>query len=247
MIDLHFWPTPNGKKVTILLEELGVPYEIVPCNIGRGDQFSDEFLKIGPNNRMPALIDHEPLGGGEPLAIFESGAMMLYLAEKEGRFWPQEPRQKYEVAQWVIWQMANQGPKLGECGHFRRLDDRQGDQSYAVRRFTDEANRLYGVMNNRLYDRPYLAGDEYTIADMISYPWCVGWKNQGQDIEEFKHFKRWFEELAARPGVQRGMEAGEDLRQDPSTLSPEERERVVKLLYNQRARPAPDDPRRSSP
>ena len=129
----------------------------------------------------------------------------MYLAEKAGRFYPQDLRRRYEVNQWVIWQMANQGPKLGECGHFRRLGDKQGDQSYAVRRFTDEANRLYGVLNNRLYDRRYLAGDEYTIADMICYPWTVNWKGQGQDIDEFKYFKRWFDELSARPAVQRGL------------------------------------------
>src|SRR6202012_787286 len=130
---------------------------------------------------------------------------MMYLAEKAGRFWPQDPRGKYEVAQWLIWQMANQGPKLGECGHFRRLGDTRGDQSYAVRRFPDEPNRLYGVLNQRLYDRPYLAGDDYTIADMIAYPWTAGWKFQGQEIEDFKHFKRWFDELSERPAVQRGM------------------------------------------
>ena len=239
MIDLHYWPTPNGKKVTILLEELGIEYKIVPCNIGRGDQFTDEFLRIGPNNRMPALVDHDPIGGGEPITVFESGAMMMYIAEKTGRFWPQDPRQKYEVCQWVMWQMANQGPKLGECGHFRRLGEEQGDQSYAVRRFTDEANRLYGVLNNQLYDRRYLGGDEYTIADMISYPWCAGWEGQGQDINEFVHFKRWFEELGERPAVKRGMAAGDDLREDFSKLSPEEIERRKSMLYNQRARPAP--------
>ena len=237
MLKLHYWPTPNGKKVTILLEELGLPYEIVPLNIGRGDQFSDEFLKLNPNHRMPVLVDDAPRDGGEPIAIFESGAIMMYLAEKAGRFWPQEPRAKYQVAQWVIWQMANQGPKLGECGHFRRLGDTKGDQSYAVNRFTDEANRLYGVLNNRLYESPYLGGDEYTIADMISYPWTVNWKGQGQDIEEFKYFKRWFEELSARPAVQRGLAVGADLAVDPATLPPEERERRAKLLYNQRARP----------
>lgn len=239
MIDVHYWPTPNGKKVTILLEELGLPYRIVPCNIGRGDQFTDDFLKISPNNRMPAIVDHEPLGGGDPISVFESGAIMMYLAEKAGRFWPQEPRKKYEVTQWVIWQMANQGPKLGECGHFRRLGDTRGDQSYAVRRFTDEANRLYGVLNNRLYESPYLAGDEYTIADMIAYPWTVHWQAQGQDIEEFQYFKRWFEELGARPAVQRGLAVTSGPVEDPSTLAPEELERRTKLLYNQRARPVP--------
>ena len=239
MIDIHYWPTPNGKKVTILLEELGLPYRIVPCNIGKGDQFKDDFLAIGPNNRMPAMVDHEPAGGGAPIAIFESGAIMLYIAEKAGKFFPQDPRGKWEVTQWVIWQMANQGPKTGECGHFRRLGDTRGDQSYAVRRFTDEVNRLYGVLNNRLYDRRYLAGDEYTIADMISYPWTVNWEGQGQDIEEFKYFKRWFEEMGARPAVQRGMAVTAGPQEDFAALSQEERERRMKLLFNQRARPAP--------
>ncbi len=239
MIDLHYWPTPNGKKVTILLEETGLPYRIVPCRIGQGDQFTDAFLRIGPNNRMPAIVDDAPADGGAPIAIFESGAIMMYIAEKAGRFYPQDLRGRHEVNQWLIWQMANQGPKSGECGHFRRLGDAQGDQSYAVRRFTDEVNRLFGVMNNRLFDRRYLAGSEYTIADMISYPWTVNWKGQGQDIEEFPYFKRWYEELGARPGVQRGMAAGADLTVDPSKMTPEEAERVRKLLYNQRARPAP--------
>jgi GSH-dependent disulfide-bond oxidoreductase len=182
MIDLYYWPTPNGKKVTILLEECGLPYNVIPLDIGRGDQFKDEFLKLNPNHRMPTMVDREPKGGGAPVSIFESGAIMMYIAEKAGRFWPQDQPGKYEVTQWVMWQMANQGPKLGECGHFRRLGDTQGDQSYAVRRFTDEANRLYGVLNNRLVDRQYLAGEEYTIADMIAYPWTVNWQGQGQDM-----------------------------------------------------------------
>jgi GST-like protein len=239
MIDLHYWPTPNGKKVTILLEECGLPYRIVPCSIGEGDQFKPGFLAISPNNRMPAIVDHDPPGGGEPIAVFESGAILMYLAEKAGRFYPQDLRGRYEVNQWLIWQMANQGPKAGECGHFRRLGDSQGDQSYAVRRFTDEVNRLYGVMNNRLYDRRYLAGDAYTIADMICYPWTVGWEKQGQDLQEFSYFRRWFDELSARPGVQRGMQVGADLSVDVSRLGKEEIERLRGLLYNQRARPAP--------
>jgi GST-like protein len=240
MYDVHYWPTPNGKKVTILLEELGVPYTVVPTNIGRGDQFEDHFLKISPNNRMPALVDHAPKGGGAPISVFESGAIMMYVAEKEGRFWPQDDvRAKYEVAQWVMWQMANQGPKTGERGHFARLGDSAGDQTYAKTRFNDEVHRLYGVMNNRLYDRRYLAGDEYSIADMISYPWTVTWEQQGIDLAEFKYFKRWFEELSARPAVQRGLAVSAGPQIDPATLPPEERERLRKLLYNQRARPAP--------
>jgi GST-like protein len=207
--------------------------------IGRGDQFKDEFTKICPNTRMPAIVDHEPACGGEPISVFESGAIMLYLAEKAGRFYPQDLRSRTEINQWVIWQMANQGPKTGESGHFRRLGDGQGDQSYAVRRYGDEVNRLYGVLNNRLYDRRYLAGDEYTIADMISYPWTVAWEEQGQDIEEFPYFKRWFNEVGARPGVQRGMDVGSNLSTDYSKLSKEEVDQLVKVLFNQRARPAP--------
>ena len=239
MIDIHYWPTPNGKKVTILLEECGLPYRLVPCSIGQGDQFKPEFLKISPNNRMPAMVDPEPKGGGEPISLFESGAIMMYIAEKAGQFYPQELRERHEVNQWVTWQMANQGPKSGECGHFRRLGDSEGDQGYAVRRFTDEVNRLYGVMNNRLYDQRYLAGDEYTIADMISYPWTVSWEAQGQQIDEFVYFKRWFEELGARPGVQRGIAAGSDLSVNFGELSDEDRKRLRALLYNQRAIPAP--------
>jgi GST-like protein len=240
MIDLHYWPTPNGKKVTILLEESGLPYRVVPCRIGQGDQFTPEFLRISPNNRMPAIVDHAPAGGGEPIALFESGAIMIYLAEKAGRFYPQALRLRHEVNQWVMWQMANQGPKTGECGHFRRLGDSQGDQSYAVRRFTDEVNRLYGVLNNRLYDRRFIAGDEYTIADMICYPWTVGWESQGQDVNEFRYFKRWFDEVGRRPAVQRGMAVGADFASDYSKLTPEQLEQLTRLLFNQRARPAPD-------
>jgi len=239
MLDLHYWPTPNGKKVTILLEEAGLEYKMIPCNIGAGDQFTDEFLRMNPNHRMPVLVDHKPADGGGPISIMESGAIMLYLADKIGKFYPTDLRKRTEVQQWLIWQMANQGPKSGECGHFRRLEGAQGDQSYAIRRFTDEVNRLYGVLNNRLYNHRYLAGDEYTIADMICYPWTINWKAQGQDIEEFPYFKRWQTELAARPGVQRGMAVGSDLQNDPSKLSQEETDRRAKMLYNQRARPAP--------
>jgi GST-like protein len=239
MIDVHYWPTPNGKKVTILLEELGLPYRVVPVNIGGGDQFTDDFLRISPNNRMPALVDHEPADGGPPLAVFESGAIMLYLAEKTGKFLGEGLRGRVAVTQWVIWQMANQGPKTGEAGHFRRLGDSQGDQSYAVRRFTDEVNRLYGVLNNQLYLSQYVAGDDYSIADMICYPWTVGWEGQGQDINEFKYFKRWFEEMGQRPAVERGMAVTAGPGIDFASLSDEERERLRKMLYNQRARPVP--------
>jgi GST-like protein len=237
--EVHYWPTPNGKKVTILLEELGVPYTVTPVNIGRGDQFTEAFLAMNPNHRMPVLVDHAPEDGAGPLSVFESGAIMIYLAEKERRFLPSPPRARAEVMQWVIWQMANQGPKLGECGHFRRLGDSRGDQSYAVRRFTDEANRLYGVLNNRLHDRRFVAGDDLTIADMICYPWTVNWQGQGQDIAEFPYLRRWQAEIAARPAVQKGMAVGAGLSEDPASLPPEERERRARILYNQRARPSP--------
>ncbi|MFT4563336.1 MAG: GST-like protein [Gammaproteobacteria bacterium] len=237
MIDLYYWPTPNGKKVTILLEELGVDYTVKTCNIAKGDQFADDFLDISPNNRMPAMVDLNPAGGGEPIAVFESGSMMMYIAEKEGRYWPQDTRTKYDVNQWVMWQMANQGPKTGERGHFRRLEDSQGDQSYALTRFSDEVNRLYGVLNQRLYEQPYLGGEEYTIADMICYPWAAGWEIQGQDINDFKYFKRWFEELSERPAVQRGMAVGSDMTLDLDALSDQQKVELRAMLYNQRARP----------
>ena len=225
MFDLHFWPTPNGKKVTVLLEECAAEYRIVPCNIGRGDQFTAEFLKHNPNHRMPVLVYHAPTDGGLPIAIFESGAIMVYIAGKLGMFFPLDTRIRTETLQWVIWQMANQGPKLGECGHFRRLGADKGDQSYAVRRFTDEANRLYGVLNNRLFDRRYLAGDEYTIADMIAYLWTVNWQAQGQDISEFRYFARWQAEISSRPAVRRGMAIGANFAEDLTSLSPAEKER----------------------
>jgi GSH-dependent disulfide-bond oxidoreductase len=240
MIELHYWPTPNGKKVTILLEELGVPYIVVPVNIGRGDQFKDDYLAISPNNRMPAIVDTAPPGGGASISVFESGAILFYLAEKEGRFWPQQDvRARYEVMQWVVWQMANQGPKFGERGHFSRVPESAGDQSYARRRFNDEVHRLYGVLNNRLYDRPYLAGDTFTIADIAAYPWTVSWQLQGIDLDEFRHFKRWFEEVSARPAVQRGLAVKAGEAEDPASVTPEEQERRRRILYNQRARPAP--------
>lgn len=242
MIDVYFWPTPNGKKVTVMLEECGLDYKIVPVNIGAGEQFQPSFLAISPNNRMPAIVDHDPIGGGAPISVFESGAILMYLAEKSAKFWPQAPREKYEVCQWVMWQMANQGPKFGEAGHFRNAAGKpeNGDLAYAVRRFENEANRLFGVMNNRLYDRRFLAGDDYTIADIICYPWSMAWKYVGQDIAEFKYVKRWMDEIAARPAVIRGMAKGDEFREDPSKLTPEEQARRAKVLQNQRARPVPE-------
>jgi GSH-dependent disulfide-bond oxidoreductase len=240
-IEIHYWPTPNGHKVTIACEEMGVPYEIKPVNIGRGDQFDPDYLKIAPNNRMPAIVDHDPLGGGGPLSIFESGAIMMYIAEKAGKFWPSEPHGKYEVAQWLFWQSSNQGPRLGKQGHFARAaqDPKNGDLHYALRRFGDEAHRLYGVMNLGLFGKRYLAAGEYTIADMICYPWSVNWKMRGLDIEEFPNVKRWLEEIGERPAVQKAMALGPEFREDPATISEEERARRAGILANQRAWPVP--------
>ena len=240
MIDIHYWPTPNGKKVTVLLEECGLDYNVVQCRIGAGDQFSDEFLAINPNTRMPAIVDHDPTDGGGPLSVFESGACLMYIADKTGQFGGRGDRQRWDVCQWVMWQMANQGPKTGERGHFARLGERDGDQSYALRRYSDEVHRMYGVLNNRLYDRRYLAGDDYTIADMACYPWASRWEDLGINLEEFKYVSRWFNELSARPALQRGMAVGSDLTQDYSQISDEDKARIRALLYNQRARPAPE-------
>ncbi|HLI68094.1 MAG TPA: glutathione S-transferase N-terminal domain-containing protein [Caulobacteraceae bacterium] len=241
MIDVYFWPTGNGKKVIIALEEMGLPYKITPVNIGRGDQFSADFLKIAPNNRMPAIIDNEPKGGGAPLPIFESGAIMMYLAEKSGKFWPQETHAKYEVAQWMYWQTGNQGAKLGEQGHFRRaaMNKDNGDLTYAVKRFDNEAHRLYGVMNLGLHNKEWLAAGEYTIADMICYPWMTNSDMRGIDLGEFPNVKRWLDAVAARPAVAKAMAMGPEFREDPATITPEERERRSGLMANQRARPIP--------
>ncbi|HYB92412.1 MAG TPA: glutathione S-transferase N-terminal domain-containing protein [Candidatus Binataceae bacterium] len=243
MIDLYFWPTPNGKKVSILLEECGLPYNIKPINIGRGDQLSPDFLRISPNGRMPAIVDHEPTGGGAPISIFESGAILMYLAEKAGKFFPQDLRRKYDVCQWVFWQMANQGPKLGEQGHFRRAaqDPRNGDLSYAVLRFDSEAHRIFGVMNLGLFNKRYLAAGEYTIADIICYPWATGWKPRGIDIDEFPNVKRWLAEIGDRPAVKKAMAVGPEFHEDPSKITPEERARRAKLLTHQRAQPVPKE------
>ncbi len=241
MIDLYFWPTGNGKKSVILLEELGLPYTIKPINIGRGDQLTPEFLKISPNGRMPAIVDDEPMGGGAPLSIFESGPIMTYLAEKTGRFCPQDTRGKYDVAQWVGWQLANQGPKLGEQGHFRRAAEsgNNGDLTYALRRFDNETHRIFGVMNLGLFNKRYFAAGQYTIADMICYPWASSWATRKIDIDEFPNVKRWLEEIGARPAVKKAMAMGPEFREDPATISAEEQARRRKLVADQRAQPIP--------
>jgi GSH-dependent disulfide-bond oxidoreductase len=198
MIDLHYWPTPNGHKITIFLEEAGLPYTIHKVDIGKGDQFKPEFLKIAPNNRMPAIVDNAPKDGGAPISIFESGAILQYLAEKTGKFLSTDIRKKTEVMQWLFWQMGGLGPMAGQNGHFNVYAPEK--VPYAIERYTKETSRLYGVMNKRLADRDYLAGD-YSIADMASYPWIVPYEVHKQKIEDFPHLKRWFDAIKARPAV----------------------------------------------
>jgi GST-like protein len=202
MIDLYFWTTPNGYKVTILLEELEWQYNVIPVHIGKGEQFRAEFLRISPNNKIPALIDHDG-PDGQPITIFESGAIMMYLAEKSGwRFMPADMRRRYDVVQWLMFQMSNVGPMLGQAHHFRRYAPEP--LSYAIDRYTNEARRIYGVIDRRLSAAPYLAGD-YSIADMATYPWLRPHKWQGQDLAEFPNLSRWYADVRGRPAVQRGL------------------------------------------
>jgi len=203
MIDLYYWTTPNGHKITIFLEETGLPYNIMPVNIGKGEQFKAEFLAVSPNNRIPALIDRAPAGGGKPITVFESGAMLLYLAEKTGQFLSRDPRARIDAIQWLFWQMGNLGPMAGQNNHFSNYA--QEKIPYAMDRYRNEVNRLYGVLNKRLADRAFVAGD-YSIADMAIYPWIVPHERQGQNIGDFPHLKRWFETVRARPAVERAYE-----------------------------------------
>jgi len=202
MIDLYTWPTPNGHKIHIMLEETGLPYEVHPIDIGRGDQFDPEFLKISPNNKMPAIVDRDG-PDGRPYPVFESGAILLYLAEKTGKLMPRDTRGRFDVIQWVMFQMGNIGPMLGQAHHFRHYAPEP--IPYAVARYTNEAGRLYGVIDRRLKERDYLAG-EYSIADIATFPWLRSWERQGQNIEDYPNLKRWFDAIAARPAVQRGLQ-----------------------------------------
>jgi GST-like protein len=227
-IDLYFWPTPNGWKISIMLEECGLPYNVIPVNIAKGEQFTPEFLAISPNNRMPAIVDPDGPGGA-PISVFESGAILQYLGRKTGRFYPQEERARVAVEEWLAWQVGNLGPMAGQAHHFRLYAP---ETPYAIARYTDECNRLYGVMNTRLAERRYLAGDDYTIADMACIGWTSRWERQGQDPDQFPHVKRWLETVRARPAVKRGMsirieEAGEVDMRDA---------KVRAVLFNQRAR-----------
>lgn len=225
MIDLYFWPTPNGQKVSIALEELGLPYRVVPVNIGAGEQFQPSFLAISPNNRMPAIVDHDPIGGGAPISIFESGAILLYLAEKSGRLISKDPAARYDAIQWVMWQMAGLGPMSGQAFHFRHYA--KEPLPYAIDRYTNEVNRLYGVLERRLADRDFLTG-ELSIADIATYPWMLGWEKLGQSMGDFPRVDAWMKRLAALPSVERGMDVGKDLRK-PMT------DEAKKVLFQQTA------------
>ncbi|MES2366172.1 MAG: glutathione binding-like protein [Pseudomonadota bacterium] len=212
MIDVYYWTTPNGHKITIFVEEAAIPYKIVPVNIGTGDQFQPDFLKIAPNNRMPAIIDHAPADAGAAISVFESGAILQYLAEKTGKFLPVDIRGRTEVMQWLYWQMAGLGPMAGQNHHFVQYAPEH--IPYAVERYVKETNRLYGVLNKRLADREFVA-DTYSIADMAIYPWIVPYERQGQKLENFPHLKRWFETIQARPAVQRAYQVAQEINERP--------------------------------
>ena len=209
MIEVYSWPTPNGHKVHIMLEECGLPYRAHAVDISAGDQFNPEFLALSPNNKIPAIVD--PDGpDGRPMSLFESGAILLYLAGKTGKLLPADTRGKYETLQWLMFQMGGVGPMLGQAHHFRIYAPQKID--YAIERYTNEAKRLYGVMDRQIARHRYIAGDEYTIADIAVFPWLRSWKNQGIDWNDYPHLKGWFDEIAARPAVQRGVEVLADLR-----------------------------------
>ena len=235
MIDLYYWPTPNGHKITMFLEEAGIPYRIHAVNIGKGEQFNPDFLEIAPNNRMPAIVDDEPAGGGAPVSLFESGAILLYLAEKTGRFIPGDLRGRAEVLQWLFWQMGGLGPMLGQNHHFSQYAPEKID--YAIKRYVNETNRLYGVLDRRLADRAFVAGADYSIADMACWGWIVPWRMQGIELGEFPALKAWFERVGARDAVQRGFKLGAELRA-PLQASGKAAEESRKTLFGQRARKA---------
>ena len=228
MIDLYYWPTPNGWKISIALEELGLAYRMIPVNIGRGAQFEPGFLAISPNNRIPAIVDQDPEDGGDPISVFESGAILLYLAEKTGRLIPRDPRGRKQVIEWLMWQMGGLGPMLGQAHHFRAYAPERIE--YAIDRYTKEANRLYGVLDKRLEGREYIAGD-YSIADIACWSWIVPHERQGQKLEDTPHLHRWFERIRSRPAVQRGQELGRELREAGGMD-----EKAKQILFGQTAR-----------
>lgn len=225
MIDLHYWPTPNGHKVTLFLEESGLPYRIVPVNIGKGEQFAPDFLKIAPNNRMPAIVDHAPPDGGAPITLFESGAILLYLAEKTKSFIPEDIRGRAETLQWLFWQMGGLGPMAGQNHHFSQYAPEK--IPYAIERYVKETNRLYGVLDRCLADRAFVAGDAYTIADMASYPWIVPWERQGQSLDDHPHLKRWFEAIRERPATKAAYAKAKEINPDDGKPMSDEAKKVM--------------------
>jgi GSH-dependent disulfide-bond oxidoreductase len=227
MIDLYYWATPNGHKVTMFLEEAGLQYKIHPIDIGKGDQFAPKFLAIAPNNRIPAVVDNAPVGGGAPISVFESGAILLYLAEKTGKFVSNDVRKRNETLQWLFWQVGGLGPMAGQNGHFNVYAPEK--VPYAVDRYTRETARLYGVLNTRLADRDYIAG-EYSIADMASYPWIVPHGNHKQNLNDFPNVKRWFEMIKGRPAVMRAY------KQAPPSYAKPMTDDERKVLFGQAVR-----------
>ncbi len=227
MIHLYYWPTPNGHKVTMFLEETALPYKLHPVNIGKGEQFQPDFLKISPNNRMPAIIDDQPAEPGAPVSVFESGAILVYLAEKIGKFLPKDLRGRFETLQWLFWQMGGLGPMAGQNHHFNVYAPEK--IPYAIDRYVKETSRLYAVMDKRLADRDYLAG-AYSIADMAAYPWVVPYERQGQKLEDFPNLKRWFEAIKSRPATLRAYERAKEFQ----TQSPTSEE-ARKILFGQSA------------
>jgi GST-like protein len=227
VINLYYWTTPNGHKVTIFLEEAGLPYRMVPVNISRGQQFKPEFLRISPNNRIPAIVDDAPATGGRPVSVFESGAILQYLAEKTGKFLPKDLHGRVEVMQWLFWQMGGLGPMAGQNHHFGQYAPEK--IPYAIERYAKETNRLYGVLDKRLADREFVAGD-YSIADMASYPWIVPYERQGQKLDDSPNVKRWFETIRARPAIMRAYELAKKINVQP-TVSEESKS----VLFGQTA------------
>lgn len=229
MIDLYYWTTPNGHKITLFLEETGLPYTLHPINIGKGEQFQPEFLRIAPNNRIPAIVDNAPADGGEPVSIFESGAILLYLAEKTGHFLSTDLRQRVDTLQWLFWQMAGLGPMAGQNHHFTQYAPEQ--VPYAIDRYVKETARLYAVLDRRLADRAFITGDDYTIADMACYPWIVPHERQRQNLDDFPNIKRWFDAIRQRPATVRAYEIAERINPSQPPMSDE----AKKVLFGQDA------------
>ena len=231
MIDLYFWTTPNGYKPLLFLEEAGLDYALKPVNISKGEQFDPAFLEVAPNNRIPALVDHDPAAGGKPISVFESGAILLYLAEKTGRFLPADLAGRHEALQWLFWQMGGLGPMAGQNHHFVLYAPEK--IPYAMKRYVDETARLYGVLDRRLADRPFIAGEVYTIADMASYPWILPHERQQQDLTHFPNLRRWFEAIAARPATIAAYDKGRTLNTAPTVT-----EDAKRILFGQGAQPS---------